>query len=203
MEGRPGRKLLTLTLAGMLLLTGCAGKDKSAENRVLAAQAAYGKLKSFTAEAEVTADYGQRVYGYTATLKGDLKSGTMTVSEPENIAGTVLTWTDGKTELDCDGTVLDTGALSNSGLSPADAVPAVLTACRSGEIIDCCQDTLNKKDVLYATLESGNQKIRRIACWFQPNSYALTRAEVSENGKVVITLAFTDFSFHTTDAEAK
>lgn len=103
MEGRPGRSLLTLSLAGTLLLTGCAGKGQSVAGQMQAIQTAYGRLESFTAQAEVTADYGQRVYGYSVDLKGNLASGAMTVTEPENIAGTMLTWTDGETELEYDG----------------------------------------------------------------------------------------------------
>ncbi len=204
MEGRPGRSLLTLSLAGTLLLTGCAGKGESAAGQMQAVQTAYGRLANFTAQAEVTADYGQRVYGYSVDIKGDLKSGTMTVNEPENIAGTVLTWTDGETELEYDGAVLDTGALSQSGLSPADAMPAVLTACRNGTVVDCCSDTLEEQNVLYATLDAGNQDGCQVACWFQPESYALARAEVLQDGQVVITLNFTECSFQTTEkAETK
>ncbi len=203
MEGRAGRKLLTLTLTGMLLLTGCAGRGENPESRVQAVQTAYGKLERFTAQAEVTADYGQRVYGYSVALKGDLESGTMTVTQPESIADTVLGWSDGKTELEYGGAVLDTGALSSSGLSPADAMPTVLTACRSGEVIDCCTDTLNEAEMLYATLETGDKTNCRVACWFQPDSYALARAEISESGQVIITLQFDEFYFQTTQAEAK
>lgn len=99
MEVRPGQGLLTLTMAGALLLTGCSGGE-SAGDRLQAVQAAYGRLKQFSAQAEVTADYGERVYGYNVAIEGNLDAGAMTVTEPENIAGTVLTWTDGETELE-------------------------------------------------------------------------------------------------------
>ena len=41
MEVRPGQGLLTLTMAGALLLTGCSGGE-SAGDRLQAVQAAYG-----------------------------------------------------------------------------------------------------------------------------------------------------------------
>ena len=203
MEVRPGQGLLTLTMAGALLLTGCSGGE-SAGDRLQAVQAAYGRLKQFSAQAEVTADYGERVYGYNVAIEGSLDAGAMTVTEPENIAGTVLTWTDGETELEYDGAELDTGALSGSGLSPADAMPAVLKACKSGAAVDCCSDTLDEQEVLYATLDPGNQDGCQIFCWFQPESYALSRAEIAQDGQVIITLSFTEFSFQTTeDTETK
>lgn len=206
MEGKPGRgwrKSLLLLIVVSFLLTGCAGQSQSPEHRVQAAQAAYSKLEHFSAQAEVTADYGQRSYGYTVSLEGDGKSGAMTVTDPENIAGTVLTWTDGKTELTYDGAELDTGALSSSGLSPADAMPAVLTACQSGEIIDCCTEMLEKRETLYATLETGDKTKCRVACWFRPENYALCRAEVFESGQAVVTLQFDEFSFQTTEVKEK
>ena len=184
-----------------LLLAACGGEGggSEAEELALVIRGEYLAMTGCTAHMEVTADYGQRVYGYSVDIKGDLKSGTMTVNEPENIAGTVLTWTDGETELEYDGAVLDTGALSQSGLSPADAMPAVLNACRNGTVVDCCSDTLEEQNVLYATLDAGNQDGCQVACWFQPESYALARAEVLQDGQVVITLNFTEFSFQITE----
>lgn len=81
MEVRPGQGLLTLTMAGALLLTGCSGGE-SAGDRLQAVQAAYGRLKQFSAQAEVTADYGERVYGYNVAIEGNLDAGAMTVTEP-------------------------------------------------------------------------------------------------------------------------
>ena len=194
MEVRPGQGLLTLTMAGALLLTGCSGGE-SAGDRLQAVQAAYGRLKQFSAQAEVTADYGERVYGYNVAIEGNLDAGAMTVTEPENIAGTVLTWTDGETELEYDGAELDTGALSGSGLSPADAMPTILTACQGGEIVDCCMEEQENGQVLHGTLDLDGDQGGQIQCWFQPDSYGLLRAELSQDGVTVVTMQFSDFSF--------
>ena len=128
------RSLLLLTVTSTLLLTGCTGGGSSARSKLEAAQSVYRTMSGCTAQAEITADYGQRVYGYTVDLTVQGGSGVMTVKQPENLAGTVLTWSDGETQLAFDGTELDTGTLSDSGLSPADAMPTILTACQGGEI---------------------------------------------------------------------
>lgn len=199
---RPGQFVLTLTLAGTLLLTaGCSG-GKGAASQMAAAQAAYSQLTQFTARGEVTADYGQRVYGYTVDAEGTPGAGAMTVTEPEQIAGTVLTWSDGETELEYDGAELDTGALSQDGLSPADALPALLTACAGGTVVDCCTETADGAELLYATLELPEQEGVQFACWFRPEDYALSRAELSQDGRVVVTLDFAEFSFRT-EAQAE
>ena len=152
-------------------------------------------MSGCTAQAEITADYGQRVYGYTVDLTVQGGSGVMTVKEPENLAGTVLTWSDGETKLAFDGTELDTGALSDSGLSPADAMPTILTACQGGEIVDCCMEEQEGAQVLHGTLDLDGDQGGQIQCWFQPDSYGLLRAELSQDGVTVVTMQFSDFSF--------
>ena len=189
------RSLLLLTATSALLLTGCTGGGSSARSKLEAAQSVYRTMSGCTAQAEITADYGQRVYGYTVDLTVKGGSGVMTVKEPENLAGTVLTWSDGETKLAFDGTELDTGALSDSGLSPADAMPTILTACQGGEIVDCCMEEQAGGQVLHGTLDLDGDQGGQIQCWFQPDSYGLLRAELSQDGVTVVTMQFSDFSF--------
>ena len=189
------RSLLLLTATSTLLLTGCTGGGSSTKGKLEAAQSVYRTMSGCTAQAEITADYGQRVYGYTVDLTVKGGSGVMTVKEPENLAGTVLTWSDGETQLAFDGTELDTGTLSDSGLSPADAMPTILTACQGGEIVDCCMEEQEGGQVLHGTLDLDGDQGGQIQCWFQPDSYGLLRAELSQDGVTVVTMQFSDFSF--------
>lgn len=189
------RSLLLLTATSALLLTGCTGGGSSAKSKLEAAQSVYRTMSGCTAQAEITADYGQRVYGYTVDLTVKGGSGVMTVKEPENLAGTVLTWSDGETQLAFDGAELDTGTLSDSGLSPADAMPTILTACQGGEIVDCCMEEQEGGQVLHGTLDLDGDQGGQIQCWFQPDSYGLLRAELSQDGVTVVTMQFSDFSF--------
>ncbi len=64
MEVRPGQGLLTLTMAGALLLTGCSGGE-SAGDRLQAVQAAYGRLKQFPPRRRSPPTMGS---GCTATM---------------------------------------------------------------------------------------------------------------------------------------
>ena len=189
------RSLLLLTVTSALLLTGCTGGGSSAKRKLEAAQSVYRTMFGCTAQAEITADYGQRVYGYTVDLTVQGGSGVMTVKEPENLAGTVLTWSDGETKLAFDGAELDTGALSDSGLSPADAMPTILTACQGGEIVDCCMEEQEGGQVLHGTLDLDGDQGGQIQCWLRPDSYGLLRAELSQDGVTVVTMQFSYFSF--------
>ena len=180
-----------------LLLAACGGGSggRGDEELALDIRAEYLGMAACAATAEITADYGQRVYGYTVDLTVKGGSGVMTVKEPENLAGTVLTWSDGETRLAFDGAELDTGALSDSGLSPADAMPTILTACQGGEIVDCCMEEQAGAQVLHGTLDLDGDQGGQIQCWFQPDSYGLLRAELSQDGVTVVTMQFSDFSF--------
>ena len=180
-----------------LLLAACGGGSggRGDEELALDIRAEYLGMAACAATAEITADYGQRVYGYTVDLTVKGGSGVMTVKEPENLAGTVLTWSDGETQLAFDGAELDTGALSDSGLSPADAMPTILTACQGGEIVDCCMEEQAGAQVLHGTLDLDGDQGGQIQCWFQPDSYGLLRAELSQDGVTVVTMKFSDFSF--------
>ena len=191
------RGVLCVLMTGLLLLSACGaeGGVSPEEELALTIRGEYLSDASWTAGAAVTADYGQRVYGYTVDLTVKGGSGVMTVKEPENLAGTVLTWSDGETQLAFDGAELDTGALSDSGLSPADAMPTILTACQGGEIVDCCMEEQAGAQVLHGTLDLDGDQGGQIQCWFQPDSYGLLRAELSQDGVTVVTMKFSDFSF--------
>ena len=74
---------------------------------------------------DLTADYGQRVYGYTVDFSETEKDGlSMVITAPENVAGVTARIADGQTALEYDGLQLETGPLNSYGLSPMDALPA-------------------------------------------------------------------------------
>lgn len=173
-----------------LSLSGCGDAAKP-EDAVREMRTLYQSAESVSGTADITADYGQRVYTYTAAVEGTASAGTLTVQAPENIAGTVLQWAEDETSLTYEETTLETGALSDSGLSPADAVPAVLSACRAGALVECAWE--EDGAVLYAELENPEDESVTVSCLFDGESYVLRRAELAEDGATVLTLAFSDF----------
>lgn len=176
------------------LLTLCSCDSTSApERQVRNVREQYEAMQSVTATAELTADYGDRVYCYQAELAGNAASGSMTVLTPENIAGTVLKWSDGETRLEYDGILLETGPLTASGLSPADAFPAVLTALTSGELKEC---SLSKEGILSAVFQSPSDPSVTVNCTLD-EQMVLLQAELAENGTRVLTMAFSDWNLFT------
>ena len=49
--------------------------------------------------------------------------------------------------------------------------------------------------VLHGSLDLDGDQGGQIQCWFQPDSYGLLRAELSQDGVTVVTMQFSDFSF--------
>ncbi|MCD8190527.1 MAG: hypothetical protein LUD78_09970 [Clostridiales bacterium] len=173
-----------------LPLGGCGGAAKP-EDAVREMRSLYQNAESVSGVADITADYGERVYTYTAAVEGSVSAGTLTVQAPENIAGTVLQWAEDATSLSYEETTLETGALSDSGLSPADAMPTILAACRAGVLAECAWE--EDGGVLYAELENPEDESVTVSCWFDAESYVLQRSELAEEGTTVLTLVFSDF----------
>ena len=127
------RRTILFLLAMLLILSGCGRGDRDAERlleirtRALAAACAM--------EASVTADYGDRVYEFVLRLEESAPGeGVVSVLAPETLAGVTVSYTAGNGTLRYDDLTLDTGALTKTGLSPMEALPALLTSWRSGAV---------------------------------------------------------------------
>lgn len=184
----------TILLSLCLLLTGCAPRADSPEARFQTLRDQLRDLKQLNAQAELTADYGERVYSYTVDIAGTGQVGTMTVTEPENIAGTVLQWSDGSTRLTCEEVTLETGPLPGD-LSPAQAVPVLLACCEEGTVLACGWE--DDKSLLCAQLEHPEDDSLTASCWFDADTLALRRCELARDGQTVLTMNLSSFALET------
>ncbi len=183
--------ILAVTLAAVCV--GCAPGQSSMEQQVQEMRTLYQTMESMEGTGTFQADYTDRVYEYEVTLAGNRREGTLTVTAPENISGTVIAWSEDALTLETDGVVLETGALSEDGFSPADAVPAVLSACQSGMLLSCSEETTGEETLLYAAFQNPDSERSTVECYFNPETYALRKAEVAEDGRTVVTLELSAF----------
>lgn len=191
-------KGVLMTMALALLLTGCGRGQGNPADQAAAIQACYGQLTAMQAQAQVTADYGDRAYQYTVQCQGNAQSGSLTVLEPDSIAGAGTRWEDGKTCLDYEELTLETGQLSPDGLSPADALPVILQTCANGALLESgWADWGQEEPCLYLLLQNPNQEESTVALWADPETCALCQAEVRWEEQTVIRFAFTDFQLET------
>lgn len=201
MRKEPCALMMTL----VLLLSACGGKGGGrTDELVQKLRGAYLSMESCTAHVELTADYGQRVFQYGMELSWQREGETvLTLTSPENVAGTSAVIRAGETALEYEGVMVETGPLDAAGLSPIDAVPALLSYAREGFVAESVleeQDGARRFHITCRDPEKEPGTGREGELWFDPESFALLRGEISQEGRTVIQCGFTNFSM-TTAAE--
>lgn len=184
-----------------LLLSACgggAGGGDAAEQLALDVRAEYIAMEGCAAALDVTADYGERVYQYTMDLTYAKEGDTLlTVTAPENIAGVSARLTAGQTALEYEGVRLETGPLSEDGMSPVDAVPALLAAAREGFLAECVLEDQDGVQVLQTVCrdpEASPGVGLEYRLWYDAATHALLRGEVARDGYTVVQCVFTSFT---------
>lgn len=196
------RKRVCALMMTLLLLAGCGGGGSnggnSAEELALNIRTEYLAMTACAATVDITADYGQRVFEYTLSVSWQKDGETLlTVEAPEEIAGITARIENGSSYLEYDGASLETGLLSAEGLSPMEAVPAVLDYIFSGYIAECDFETVGESQQLWFCCrdpECSPGAGTEAAFWFDADSHALARAEILSDGYTVIQCVFTEFT---------
>ena len=190
------RRLLVCVPMMTLLLAGCGPAGGSAaEELALTIRGEYLEMTACTAQAAITADYGQRVYQYELTAEVDGEETVLTLTAPETVAGLTARVSGEEGRLEYDGVSIETGALDGAGLTPVSAIPALLEAARSGYITACALeegDTLLRLDCGDPEQPAGTGT--QTALWFDAATHALVRGEISAEGLRVILCEFSQFT---------
>ena len=196
--GRKGM-LWTLTITLCLALTACGPAEKGAQAEQLALEirGEYLAMTACNTQVEVTADYGSRVFSYSLDVDYHREGETvLTVTAPEEIAGVTARMWEDSSVLEYDGVQVETGAVTEDGLSPMAAVPLMLEQAGAGFIAQCGLETLENGEVLRVVCrDPEGQPGEGVECtlWFQPETHALVRGELSQDGYTVLTCTFTQF----------
>lgn len=189
------KRLLFLPMM-LLLLTGCGGgqeNENGAEAQAVAIRGEYIAMTSYSLQAQVNADYGQRVYDFTLSVTWDGEETTVAIREPEMLAGVTARITGDEGTLEYEDLSLETGFLDEDGLSPVSALPALIEAARS-QYIDRCTLTDGMLEVHCADPEQKPGTGREVTLWFDSQTHALTAGEISQDGRRVIACEVTEFS---------
>ena len=183
-----------------LLLSACGGGEAEAQNAdelALAIRTEYLAMEGCTARMEITADYGDRVYGFTLDLSYTREGETtLTVVAPEEVAGVTARLSGEAAYLEYDGVSLETGPLDESGLSPVGAIPVLLRGAREGFIAESALDTVGEQECLRMTCrdpEAPPGEGMELSLWFDAATHGLVRGEILSDGFRVIDCVFTDF----------
>ena len=188
--------LLCVLMMGLLFLPACsgAGSVSPEEELALTIRGEYAALSTWTAQAEITADYGQRVYEYAVAAEFDGAQTRLTLTAPDTVAGLTAVLTENSGALEFDGLWVETGPLDPEGLTPAAALSALVETARTGYITACRLEEDGLLRVDCGDPESDPGVGTETALWFQPDSHQLLRGEISREGFRAIRCDFSDFS---------
>jgi hypothetical protein len=192
------KSLLMCVLMMILPLCACRADGSTApQERALAIRTDYLSADGCTAQVTLTADYGRRVYCYQGGVTANGQETVLTLTAPEEVAGVVARLKNGGSALEYDGAVVETGPLSDDGLTPLGAVPALLEAARSAFMDSSTLESVDGQNLLRVlcrdpALDPGQGQ--EFTLWFDPGSGALLQGELSLDGHRVITCQFQQFT---------
>ena len=181
----------------LALLCACGGGNED-NDLVLSLREDFQNMDAWSGEMALTADYGQRVYDYSVSFTGDREEGTtLTITAPEEAEGITAVAKEGQTWLDYDGVRLETGPLDPQGLSPMDALPALLTELETGTVAEVGTETDGDLSLLRLTLRDPEVTPgtgRETVFWFDKAQKTLLRAELRNDGATVVSCVFSSFT---------
>lgn len=180
-------KLLALMTALILTLCGCSG-GQTLEEKADEIQSEYSAWESLSITADITADYGDRVYDFKVKYTGNATEGTIEVLEPELIAGLTAKVSEDGNALIYDGAELSLGDLTASGISPMESIPLMIGQWSKGYIQNVVMDTLDGKDTFAITFTISEKEY--LITWFEADSNLPIKAEVYFDNSMVLCCEF-------------
>lgn len=189
------KQLLFLPMM-LLLLTGCGGGQEGktgAEALAVEIRGEYMAMTGYSLQAQVNADYGQRVYDFTLSVTNDGEETAVVIREPEMLSGVTARIHGEEGTLEYDDLSLETGFLDGESLSPVSALPTLMEAART-QYIDRCTLADGVLEVHCADPEQDSGTGQEVTLWFDAQTHALTSGEISQDGRRVIACQITEFT---------
>lgn len=177
------RLCLILAMLFCLLLTGCGSGKSQKQFEEFSADIRQKDSLNFTAD--VRAEYDDHTAKFTLAYEGVGGNCSVAVIEPEILSGVTMRFENGKAVLDCSGISIDTGFLDESGLTPINALPLIVSAMGSGHLDSCAKD--GECTVWYIIPADGIT----VSLWVNSGTLAPVRAELVSGGRVRIFCDFT------------
>ena len=180
------QKICSLLLCLLLLLsfTACS-RDIPADERILEIRAQYQQSEQ-RFQADITADYGMHIHQFR--LHFDSETASIEVLAPDMIAGIVIELSEGGTMLHFEGAVLDTGPLTEDGLSPLAALPMIVSEWKDGHILTAHYETFH--DISTIVMQTAiSDRVRKFT-WFDNETGFPIKSELFDGGTLILTIAF-------------
>lgn len=187
------------SLVCVLMITLCLGSCARTEVADTTAQIAdfYAGLEHAVMQVTMKADFGDRaipfVLQYAFVRDGD---STVEILAPEEVRGVKAVIAAGQSRLTYEDLILETGPLSGAGLTPVEALPAMLNAWQSAYVSSAGQEKLDDSPCIHVVYKStvSGVEIQQDA-WFAADSFKPLKAETLAGGIRVIECVFDTVTF--------
>ena len=170
------------------MLAACSGSGKSVEELVQEIREDLENAQRLILNAQITADYGDRVHNFTIRYSGNADTGEIAILAPEQIAGVTAEVTMNGMTLVFDGVRLETGSLTDSGLSPAMAIPLLISEWRGGRITFAGFERYGALDTVVLETAVDDSVVQKT--WFDSRTLLPIRSEISDGGVLVLVCVF-------------
>lgn len=174
----------------LFLVSGCTKAPREIE-RGMMLRSALLQGKGCTFDADITADYGDRIYHFTLKCQGnadgDLK---FTVTVPETIAGITGEISDEGGKLTFDDVALQFDAMTDDQISPVTAPWIFLKSLRSGYL----SSAGTEEGMLRLTIDdSYDDDALHLDIWIDPRNKPIA-AEILYDGERILSLKIDNFT---------
>ena len=189
-----GKLRVWVLLPVLVLLCGCAAREESRMEEALAFRAALLGAGGCSFLGEITADYGDEVYTFTAACTTDAEGAlSFSLTEPETIAGISGTVQSDGGKLTFDGPALAFGLLADGKVSPATAPYVVSESWRTGYITSVGQDDSGLRLTVDTSFEENPLTVDT---WLDEETGIPLFAEVCYNGQRILTVSISEFQYN-------
>ena len=192
------RRLTACVLMMTLLLCSCkAAGGETPEEAALAVRDVYLDGAGWNADADITASVGNKGFDFTLAVQWRREGETvLSITAPELLAGITARMAKGETVLEYDGAGLSLGLLDDSGLTPVSAVTACMEQIQQGWMAKCAWAGENDAhlQISFQDPEREDNAGTQFLLTFDRAGYALLSAEVSAQGRTVLSAQFSDFT---------
>lgn len=174
----------------LLCLSGC-GKSEGPTQKALDFRTALMQEEGCSFTADITADYGDKLYVFSVSAECSGDETKITVLSPDSIAGIVATVSADGAKLSFEDTCLDFGKLANGYVSPVSA-PWLLHRCWIGEYIAYAGADGDLERITY--LKGYNKQEVTLDTWLSADGVPV-HAEVLYDGVRCLTIEIKDFQY--------
>ena len=194
-----GRIRLFPLMISLVFLAACGGNtaERSTETHATELQRQWREMTACSCRLALTADYGQRVFSCELDAAYDqVTGGTLTVIEPELLRGVSARIAPEGLTLNYDGTSLETGPLTDEGLSPLEAAPTLFRLVARGNLAAWAEDD----GVLHLTFRDFGAEPGlglEAAVTFDAETDVPLEGRLSWNGAEILRLQISNFQMMT------